>query len=61
MVWWASIPVWSPPPSPHLAVSSNPAWDETVLRAIDKTRQLPLDNGRIPSTMILVFRQDEVR
>ena len=41
--------------------SGNPAWDETVLRAIDKTRQLPLDNGRIPSTMILVFRQDEVR
>ena len=41
--------------------SGNPAWDETVLRAIDKTRQLPLDSGRIPATMTLVFRQDEAR
>ena len=41
--------------------SGNPAWDETVLRAIDKTRQLPLDAGRIPSTMTLVFSQNETR
>ncbi|MDH4392239.1 MAG: cell envelope integrity protein TolA [Aquabacterium sp.] len=41
--------------------SGNPAWDETVLRAIDKTRQLPLDNGRIPATMTLVFSQNEMR
>ncbi len=41
--------------------SGNPAWDETVLRAIDKTRQLPLDNGRIPPTMTLVFSQNETR
>ncbi|GCL61354.1 cell envelope integrity protein TolA [Pseudaquabacterium pictum] len=41
--------------------SGNPAWDETVLRAIDKTRQLPLDNGRIPATMTLVFSQNETR
>ncbi|HOB93258.1 MAG TPA: cell envelope integrity protein TolA [Aquabacterium sp.] len=41
--------------------SGNPAWDETVLRAIDKTRQLPLDNGRIPATMTLVFSQNEAR
>ena len=41
--------------------SGNPAWDETVLRAIDKTRQLPLDGGRIPPTMTLVFSQDETR
>ena len=32
-------------------------WDETVLRAIDKTATLPRDeNGRVPSTMTLVFR-----
>lgn len=41
--------------------SGNPAWDETVLRAIDKTRQLPLDAGRIPPTMTLVFSQNETR
>ena len=41
--------------------SGNPAWDETVKRAIEKTRRLPLDNGRIPATMTVVFRQDEVR
>lgn len=41
--------------------SGNPAWDETVLRAIDKTRQLPLDSGRIPSTITLVFSQNETR
>ena len=41
--------------------SGNPAWDETVLRAIDKTRQLPLDGGRIPPTMTLVFSQNETR
>ena len=41
--------------------SGNPAWDETVLRAIDKTRQLPLDNGSIPPTMTLVFSQNEAR
>ena len=32
-------------------------WDETVLRAIDKTARLPPDeNGRVPSSMTLVFR-----
>jgi colicin import membrane protein len=41
--------------------SGNPSWDETVLRAVDKTRRLPLDSGRIPGTMVLVFRQDEAR
>jgi colicin import membrane protein len=36
--------------------SGNPAWDETVLRAIDITRVLPRDiDGRIPATMTLVF------
>lgn len=33
------------------------AWDEAVLRALDRTEVLPRDvDGRIPSTMILVFR-----
>ena len=32
-------------------------WDETVLRAIDKTASLPRDeNGRVPSSLTLVFR-----
>lgn len=32
-------------------------WDETVLRAIDRTATLPRDeNGRVPSPMTLVFR-----
>ena len=39
--------------------SGNPSWDNIVLRAIDKTAKLPLDDGRIPATMTLVFpRQD---
>ena len=39
--------------------SGNPIWDNIVLRAIDKTAKLPLDDGRIPATMTLVFpRQD---
>ena len=33
------------------------AWDETVLRAIDKTEVLPKDvDGRVPSTMTIAFR-----
>ncbi len=40
--------------------SGNSAWDETVLRAIDRTGQLPRDtDGRIPPTMILVFPRQE--
>jgi colicin import membrane protein len=40
--------------------SGNPVWDETVLRAIDRTRILPRDtDGRIPATMILVFPRQE--
>lgn len=36
--------------------SGNPQWDETVLRAIDRTGTLPRDtDGRVPSPMILVF------
>jgi len=37
--------------------SASKEWDETVLRAIDKTVTLPRDeNGRVPSPMTLVFR-----
>jgi colicin import membrane protein len=37
--------------------SGSPAWDETVLRAIDKTEVLPKDvDGRVPSTMTIAFR-----
>ena len=40
--------------------SGNPVWDETVLRAIDRTAILPRDtDGRIPPTMILVFPRRE--
>ncbi len=38
--------------------SGNPAWDEAVLRAIDRARALPRDtDGRIPPTMLLTFPQ----
>jgi len=37
--------------------SGSPAWDETVLRAIDKTDGLPKDvDGRVPPTIIIAFR-----
>ena len=37
--------------------SGVPAWDDAVLRALDRTEVLPLDeNGRIPNPMILTFR-----
>lgn len=36
------------------------AWDEAVLRAIDKTGQLPRDvDGRVPSAMVIEFRPRE--
>jgi colicin import membrane protein len=36
------------------------AWDDTVLRAIDKTQVLPRDtDGRVPSPMTLVFRPQD--
>ena len=36
--------------------SGNPAWDAAVLRAIEKTEQVPKDtDGRIPPSMELVF------
>ncbi len=36
--------------------SGVPGYDEAVLRAIDKTQILPLDEGRMPSPLIIAFR-----
>jgi len=36
------------------------AWDDTVLRAIDKTEVLPKDiDGRVPPTIIITFRPND--
>jgi colicin import membrane protein len=40
-----------------LQSSGNASWDDAVLKAIDKTRTLPLDtDGRVPSVIVLGFR-----
>ncbi len=40
-----------------LKSSGNSAWDEAVLRAIDRTETLPKDdNGRVPSPMVIEFK-----
>jgi colicin import membrane protein len=40
--------------------SGSATWDETVLRAIDKTGELPKDNdGRVPPTIIITFRPND--
>jgi len=40
--------------------SGSAAWDETVLRAIDKTEVLPKDtDGRVPPTIIITFRPND--
>jgi len=40
--------------------SGSPAWDETVLRAIDKTEVLPKDtDGRVPPTILIEFRPND--
>nr|WP_315186875.1 cell envelope integrity protein TolA [uncultured Albidiferax sp.] len=37
--------------------SGNKAWDDAVLKAIDKTQTMPRDNdGRVPSSMIIGFK-----
>ena len=37
--------------------SGNPAWDDAVLRALDKTEKLPPDlDGRVHSPVVLTFR-----
>lgn len=40
--------------------SGNPAWDDAVARAIDRTGSLPRDvDGRVPPVLILSFRPKE--
>ena len=40
--------------------SGHPAWDDAVLRAIDRTGKLPADtDGRVPTALIIAFRQKE--
>lgn len=40
--------------------TGNPAWEEAVLRAIDKAEVLPRDvDGRVPATLALVFKRKE--
>ena len=40
--------------------SGNPAWDDAVLRAIDRTGSIPLDtDGKVPSPMIVVLRPQD--
>ncbi|MFM1926298.1 MAG: hypothetical protein RIT44_2104, partial [Pseudomonadota bacterium] len=40
--------------------SGNTAWDDAVLRAIDKTKKLPKDtDGRIPPVIVLGFRPQD--
>jgi colicin import membrane protein len=43
-----------------LKSSGHPAWDDAVLRAIDRADKLPPDvNGRVPAQMIIAFRPKE--
>jgi colicin import membrane protein len=43
-----------------VTASNSKLWDETVLRAIDKTEVLPKDiDGRVPSSMSIDFRPQE--
>ncbi len=43
-----------------LTSSGHRAWDDAVLRAIERTARLPRgENGRVPPTLILVFRPNE--
>jgi hypothetical protein len=40
--------------------SGNKAWDDAVLRALDKTESLPRDvDGRVPSTLEIGFRPQD--
>lgn len=40
--------------------SGNAAWDDAVLRAIDKTKKLPKDSdGRVPPVVVLGFRPSD--
>ncbi|NBY07903.1 MAG: protein TolA, partial [Betaproteobacteria bacterium] len=43
-----------------ISSSGNKAWDEAVLKAIDKTEKLPRDvDGRIHSPLIIGFKPRE--
>jgi len=43
-----------------LKSSGHPAWDDAVLRAVERTAKLPQDeNGRVPGTLILGFRPQD--
>ncbi|NIC41550.1 cell envelope integrity protein TolA [Aquabacterium sp. A08] len=43
-----------------LQSSGHPAWDNAVLRAVERTGKLPQDeNGRVPGTLILGFRPQD--
>jgi len=43
-----------------LSSSGSPTWDDTVLRAIDKTEVLPKDvDGRVPPTIEIIFRPND--
>jgi len=40
--------------------SGNSAWDDAVLRAVERTAKLPRDeNGKVPATLILGFRPND--
>lgn len=40
--------------------SGNAAWDDAVLRAVERTGKLPRDeNGKVPATLILGFRPND--
>ena len=40
-----------------LKSSGNPAWDDAVLKALDKTAKLPKDtDGRVPGALVIGFR-----
>lgn len=36
------------------------AWDEAAEKAIAKTRRLPLDDGKVPSSMVIVFNPQDL-
>jgi colicin import membrane protein len=41
--------------------SGNKAWDDAVLRALDKTEILPKDtDGRVPSTLEMYFKPKDL-
>lgn len=39
-----------------IASSGIKEWDEAVLRAIERTERLPLDEGKVPAVMVMTFR-----